>query len=208
MSTSNIQLNFINQSNDANNSEIVIFQKNEAPGYAEIAVAWQLIQNCGTGDNHPFTYPMTMEVSASDSYGNYTPKIPANPGDAYSVLLTNSGDQLVMTGSANYPTEVDVKNQLISGSINANIYKAGKLLATKTNVVPGQMAAFVFKPTIYIGVVSQVVEGTVMDSAIISQVNTSFSLLGISSADIVMTGGGSGSGAQPYTFSLVNIVMG
>ncbi len=207
MSTSNIKLNFINLSNDMNNSEIVIFQKNEAPGFAEIAVAWQVIQNCGTGDNHPFNYPLTMYVSASDSHGNYTPQMLANPGDAYSMVLNASGDQLVKTGTSNYVTEVDLKNQLPAGSINANIYKGGKLLATKKNVVPGQMAAFVFKPTIYIGVVSQVEEGEVMDSAIVSQVNTSFSLLGIASADIVMVGGGSGANAQPYSFSLQNVVM-
>lgn len=207
MATQDVKLNFINQSNDANNSEILIFQKNEAPGFSEIAVAWQVIQNCGTGDNHPFVYPASMYVSASDSYGNYTPQMLAYPGDTYSMMLTTSGDQLVYTGPANYVTEVDVKNALPQGSINANIYKDGKLLATKTNVVPGQMAAFVFKPSIYIGVASQVQEGQIIDSAILSTINTQISLLGIASADIVMTGGGSGSTSQPYTFTLQNVRM-
>ena len=36
-----IQLNFINNSNDVNNSEIVIFQKNVATDFDELAVAWQ-----------------------------------------------------------------------------------------------------------------------------------------------------------------------
>src|SRR6185503_12098065 len=61
----NIQLNFINNSNDANNSEIVIFQKNVATNFDELAVAWQVIRYCGQGDNHPFTFPMTMQVGAS-----------------------------------------------------------------------------------------------------------------------------------------------
>jgi hypothetical protein len=74
-----IQLNFVNQSADSNNSQIVIFQKNVAAGYGELAVAWKVIQFCGFGDNHPFVYPMTMEVSASDSYGNYTPRLNAQP---------------------------------------------------------------------------------------------------------------------------------
>jgi hypothetical protein len=37
-------------------------------------------------------------------------------------------------------------------------------------------------------------------------VNTEISLEGIASADIVMTGGGSGSSAQPFVFSLQNVV--
>ena len=40
-----IKLNFINDSNDANNSEIVIFAKNAATDVHETAVAWQVIQN-------------------------------------------------------------------------------------------------------------------------------------------------------------------
>ncbi len=63
-----IQLNFVNESNDANNSSIVIFQKNVATDFDELAIAWQVIKNCGQGDNHPFAFPMTMEVGASDSW--------------------------------------------------------------------------------------------------------------------------------------------
>ncbi|MBV9882637.1 MAG: hypothetical protein JO276_06475 [Sphingomonadaceae bacterium] len=201
-----IQLNFINQSADANNSQIVIFQKNVATGYEEIAVAWKVIQYCGFGDNHPFAYPMTMQVSASDSYGNYTPKLDAQPGDAFQVSLTNSGDMLTKSGKANYPTEVQVNNNLSQGAINANIYKDNTLLAVKTNVAPSQMAAFQFLPTIWIGAVSQVTQGQVMNSAIVDQVDTELSLLGLYSADIVMTGGGPGRTSQPFAFTLQNIV--
>jgi hypothetical protein len=71
-----IKLNFINDSNDVNNSEIVIFAKNEATDVQETAVAWQVIRNCGRGDNHPFVYPMMTQVGASDSWGNLkTPRL-------------------------------------------------------------------------------------------------------------------------------------
>jgi hypothetical protein len=205
--SSSIKLNFINQSNDINNSEVVIFMKNEVPSYNEIAVAWTVIQNCGQGDNHPFEYPLDMYVAASDSWGNYTPQFLANPGQAFQMIRTTSGDQLKPNGNAGSVTEVDVQNNLPQGGINAWIYKDGKKLAVKTNVSPGQMAAFVFKPAIYIGVVSEIEEGDIMDSAIISQINTQISLLGIASADIVMTGGGGGQSATPFQFSLQNVVM-
>lgn len=70
-----------------------------------------------------------------------------------------------------------------------------------------QPAVFEFKPTIWIGVASQIIQGEVMNSAIISNLNTELSLLGIASADIVMTGGGPGRNPTPFSFKLENIVM-
>jgi hypothetical protein len=202
-----IKLNYVNLSNDANNSEIVIFQKNVATNFSELAVAWQVIRYCGQGDNHPFTFPMSMSVGASDSWGNYTPQLAASNGDLFSMQLTPSGDVLQKTGTASSASEVQVYNGLAKGAISASIYKQGKLLAVKTSIAPQQQAVFQFKPTIWIGVASQVVQGQVMNSAIISKVNTEISLLGIASADIVMRGGGPGAGSVPYTFNLENIQM-
>lgn len=201
-----IKLNFINDSNDKNNSEIVIFQKNEATSYEEIAVAWRVIENCGQGWNHPFTYPMDMFVSASDSWGNYSPQKGASNGQQFSVVVDPSGDILKYTGQSTNQNEVEVLNALEIGAIDANVYKDGRLLATKTSVAPGQKAVFQFKPTIWIGVVSQIEEGEVMNSAILSQINTELSLFGIKSADIVMTGGGPGPNSTPFTFTLQNIL--
>ena len=47
-----------------------------------------------------------------------------------------------------------------------------------------------------------------MNSAILSDINTELSLLGIQSADIVMTGGGAGPQATPFEFTLENVVLG
>lgn len=202
-----IALNFINNSNDANNSEVVIFQKNVATDFDELAVAWLVIKNCGQGDNHPFTVPMALQVGASDSYGNYTPQLDAQNGQLFSMVLTPSGDHLVYAGSGTSSKEVQVLNSLAEGTINASTYKAAKLLAVKASIAPQQKAAFEFKPTIWIGVASQVVQGQVMNSATLSSINTELSLLGIASADIVMTGGGPGANSTPFAFNLENIVM-
>ena len=202
-----IKLNFINDSNDVNNSNVVIFQKNAGTSFDELAVAWQVIKYCGQGDNHPFTWPFASSVGASDSWGNYTPQLAAQPGQMFQMVLTPSGDQLQPAGPASSPQEIQVLNALNKGAINANIYKAGKLLAIKTGVAPGQKAVFQFKPTIWIGVASEIEEGEVMNNAIISNINTELNLLGIASADIVMTGGGAGAGAKPFQFTLQNVQM-
>jgi hypothetical protein len=203
-----IKLNFINNSNDQNNSQIVIFQKNVNTTFDELAVAWQVIQNCGQGNNHPFVYPMTMQVSAADSYGNYTPQLDAENGQLFSVQNDGkTGDQLSLTKDSAGKNDVQVRNDLEKGAIDASIYKAGKLLAQKTSIPPNEKATFEFKPTIWIGAASQVVEGQFMNSAIISNVNTELDLLGLASADIVLTGGGPGPSSTALTFTLTNKVM-
>ena len=201
-----IKLNFINQTADTNNSTYVVFQQNVAESFGEIAIAWQTIENCGRGDRHPFDYPTQFMVAAGDSYGNLTPEMPANIGEVYEMKLDHSGDVLVKSSeTASSPSEVEIRNNLTMGSIDANIYRNGKLLASKTNVAPGQKGVFLFHPIIYIGATSQIQEGDVMDSAIIQSMNTQLDLTGINSADIIATGGGGGKGAKEFEFHLDNI---
>jgi hypothetical protein len=202
-----IQLNFINRSNDVNNSQVLIFSKNVATGVDEPAIAWQVIKNCGRGWNHPFTYPLAIAVGASDAYGNHAPQMAAEYGQGFQVVREASGDALTVGEPASSPTEVQLMNNLPQGAINAAIYKSGSLYAIKTGLAPGQKAVFSFKPTIWIGVASQVEQGQVVNAAIMSAVNTEISLLGIASADIVLTGGGAGPDAQPFQFSLQNVGM-
>lgn len=203
-----IKLNFINASNDRNNSDIVIFAKNDAMDSEEMAVAWTVIQYCGQGDNHPFTYPTSTQIAYSDSWGNYTPQLDAVPGERFEAVRTPSGDTIIRsTQPATASTQIELVNSLPQGAVTALIFKAARLFAQVTGVAPLQKAVFEFKPTIWIGVVSQIEQGDVMNSAILSDIDTEISLLGIASADIVMTGGGSGPAATPLVFTLQNIVM-
>ncbi|NIM16165.1 MAG: hypothetical protein GTO45_29525 [Candidatus Aminicenantes bacterium] len=202
-----INLKFWNKSNDVSQSKVVIFQKQVNPDYNEDTIAWIVIQYCGKGDYHPFTYNTDLEVSASDSYGNYTPQLNASPGQQFEVKEAPSGHVLTYKGPGTNKDEVQVLNALSMGAINVYCYRSGKLLAQKLNVVPSEMAVFEFLPRIFIGVLTEVQEGEVMNSAVVSQVNTELSLLGLKSADIVMRGGGSGKEAVPFTFDLENLVM-
>lgn len=205
MTGNTIQLRLINESNDRNNSDIVIFQKNVSTSFDELAVAWKVVKNLGTGNYHPFTYTFNMEVSGSDSYGNFTPHLPASPGTLFSMRKDQSGDVLGIAGRGTSPEEVQVLNALDTGAISVSIFRDDKLLAIKTGIAPQQKAVFKFKPTVFIGVVSQVEEGQILDSAIISSVNTELALLGVSSADIVMSGGGPGANSTPFRFTMRNV---
>ena len=205
MTTDSIELRLINQSADANNSSILLFQKNVATNFDEIAVAWRVIDNLGAGWVHPFRYDLNLQVSAADSWGNYVPPQDTADGQLWTVSKDSSGDQLKPTGPANSAQEVQILNGLLQGAVAACIYRSGKLLAVKTGIAPGQKAAFVFKPMLWIGVASQVEEGDILDSAIITNVNTQLNLTGIASADIVMSGGGPGRNSRPFSFALQNV---
>ncbi|KUY74120.1 hypothetical protein ACV22V_09540 [Burkholderia sp. AW33-5] len=203
-----INLNFVNLSNDVNNSQIVIFQKNVSTDFDELAIAWKVITNCGRGDNHPFVFPMLTTVSASDADGNYMPQKRADNGQVFTVSRATSGNVLALAGPAPTSREIQLRNDLSQGAITASVFKDNRLLAHKTGIVPGQKAVFEFKPTLWIGTASQIEQGAVMNSAVLSDINTELSLLGIKSADIVMTGGGGGTTATAYQFRLANVVMG
>lgn len=201
---SEVKIKFINHSNDMNNSEVVIFSKNMSASFDEVTVAWRVIQNCGRGWNHPFVFPMGFDVGAMDSYGNYSNIQMAQWGQSWEVITSVSGDVLKLSDApSTNPAEVEIKNHLAMGAMNALIYKDGKVFALKSNLAPGEKAVFEFKPTLWVGVVSQVEEGGIMNSAILSDINTEFTLEGIRSADLIMTGGGVGPQATPFKFELV-----
>jgi len=114
-------------------------------------------------------------------------------------------DALQLTQIPGPSTEVQVRNDLGLGAIDACIYRNGKLLAIWRSVLRGQVAIFEFTPTIWIGVASEVSPGNQISLSMVSNIYTEISLLGVKSADIVMTGGASG--GQPITFKLENVVM-
>jgi hypothetical protein len=200
------QLRFINRSHDGCNSEIVLFQKNVATNMDELAVAWKVIRRCGFECYHPFAYPMNFEVATSDGYGNYSPRIAVVNGQRLAVTPTFSGRRLGIQGTSTSPSEIQVFNELTRGAVIVNLFKGGRLLARATGVAPQQKAVFKYKPTLWIGAASEVVQGDALASAVMDSVNTELSLLGIASADIVMTGGGPGPDSTPYVFTLKNVV--
>ncbi len=200
-----IKLTYRDRSQDPHNSDILIFQRNEAPGFESITVAWKVIKNCGRDCYHPFVYPMGMSISARDSWGNFTEQMTATNGQLYQVTSNPSGHELTHKGESSQSKEIQVKNALQKGSITACVYKDGRLLATKEGVAPNQLAVFQFKPTIWVGLANQIQEGQTINSAVLSSNFTELSLFGLASADIVMTGGGTGPDATSYQFKLENV---
>lgn len=195
-----IEITFINQSNDPDNAEVVVFQKNIAANSDAAAVAWRVLKGAGRGWKNKFFYPMNFYVGAQDSWGNVSDLQLAATGQRWDVVRSSSGDILELDpmGASSF-SEVEIKNCLPQGSVDAQIYKDRRLLAVKTGVSPQQKAVFEFKPTIWVGVVAGIEEGDIMNSAILSTIHAEISMVGITKADLIMTGGG----AMPIKFSFI-----
>lgn len=202
-----IKLRFVNQSLDGNQSEVLIYQKSLHASMAALTMAWKVIRYCGHGCNHPFVYPTTLEVGVADDHGNFSPRVAARHGQALKLVSTPTGSRrLVQAGQASASNELDVINAMERGATHVCVFRAGRMVSVKTALAPGQKAVFQYPPMLWIGVASQVVQGMPLNSAVMSAQHTELPLLGIASADIVMSGGGPGESATPYEFRLDNIV--
>ncbi len=201
-----VDLTFYNRSNDGNNSQVVLLQKNACLSLDYNTVAWKVITNCSTGSSHRFNYPFANQVSASDSWGNETRKLTAFPGERFAMEMIPSGSQLIPKGDASSSDEIQLINNLHCGAISANIYKDNRLIARHSTISPEQMASFRLEHYLYCGTASQIEEGAILDSAIITQINTQISLIGVASADLIMIGGGNDIMAKPFNFYLENVV--
>lgn len=198
-----INLRVINNSN-SNDLGILIFQKNDGSSFDETATAWIFTENLNPSETFSFTFGSELRISATDQFGNTLPSLEAIHGNQYTVIDSGSGTEIV-TGFSSSMRDIEFRNQL-NGNVTANIYRSNKLLASKT-VSSGQSAVFQFRPTIWIGVGAGLTEGQELDSTVLSSINTQISLLGLDSADIIVTGGGAGPSAMPFSFSLANIVF-
>lgn len=109
--SNNIALNFINQSTDQNNSQVVIFEGSEATNPTALSQEKRFhksISNCGPGNSHAFSIPATVSVihlTAVHSEATDTQtKIVANrPGSGQLSLDGISSADIIMTGGGTGP---------------------------------------------------------------------------------------------------------
>lgn len=201
-----ITLNLINQS-DSISAPIVIFMRNAAAADQNAdLIAWQVVNNFGAGDQYPFVFAATPQVSATGPSGDATPLVAAGDGQTLEMTTGATGDLLMVSGAFGIPDGFRVTNGLPTGTIDVSVFNSGKLCAIAKSLVPEQTAPFTFRPTLWIGTVSGIAEGQVLSAADLLHLLSEISLLGVASADIVMSVQ-SGTTDRQVTFELENIVM-
>jgi len=199
-----INLTFRNNSQDIKSNTVVMFHKNTDASPNQEAIAWKVIEHCPIDGFHPFLYPLTQQISLIDAWGNFSAMQDANNGDVFSVTAAqgSTGTILAKTHEIGDPNMITVRNDLAIGSIDIVIFKDKRQLAISTGVTPGAESVFKLKPSLFIGTCTDVMEGDVMNSHTVQSILTQISLLGLKSADISMSGGGTGPQATALAFAL------
>lgn len=122
MASQDIQLNFINNSNDGNNSKIVIFQSALSPS------DYKLMAKLAAGEKH--TVQLTGYSLQAYITGNATPSNmePATAGQL--IKAYGEGDTVLLAqhGNADNENLIQVLNGVIDTEITVNLFNNGALI--------------------------------------------------------------------------------
>jgi hypothetical protein len=117
----NIALNFINQSNDLNNSQVVIFQKNVALASGPMGsghLVHKTISNCTPGSQHPFSLPAVPSVCITAVPENTVHNVNTQHADTELSLYGISSADIVMTGGGPGPNSTPFQFTLQNVKMN------------------------------------------------------------------------------------------
>lgn len=198
-----IELNFVNNTEDGKNRTVVIFQQNLEIRAGARSAAWLVLDSREEGDAQPFTFPLRLTLSVKDSYGNYSPRQDAGRDHVFEMVKDPSGHVLrAANAPAADPGTMELKNRLTS-DISGMIHRGDRLLAIKPVLPPGQSVAFRFDNRIKIGVAPRVSQSDILDPTLAANIKIELDLTDIESADIIMTGGPDAANIQ---FHLDNVI--
>lgn len=198
-----VKLNFVNRSNDASNVRVLVFGQAPSPAVDEVDQAWRVIDNCGPGWSHPFTWPVAVTLGVVDPNGNVSPQLDIAEGQVAEVAAAASGTVLRIADQQGPPRTIGLMNQLPQGFVAATVFRDAKPYA-RVSLAPHTTVTLAFKPTIWISAAARAEAGEANVGDVVST-PTEISLMGIAGADIVMTGGGQGPDAKPLVFTLQNV---
>jgi hypothetical protein len=202
--TTDINVLFVNKSNDEDNSNVLVFMKPTESNFAAQATAWQVIDNIGYNCWHKFTYTLDTSVIATwDNGKSGTFPMDTTNGKTYALKQTKGGFSLEENGNGNAPNEFDVINKVgTPNGISVVAFKDGNPILTKNTVAKGEKAEFVFHPKLFFGLSSEYQVGDVLSSGVMSEEFKEVSLEGLKSITVTMKG----NPADGYTFEVSDSV--
>ena len=187
-----VKITYINESENHDNPQIVVFSKNMFPTSdpLEDLIAWYVLRDIGKGSSSSFVFPIESGVQATWEGCNKTRTLESEIGRQYTVEKDDTGIVMVAGGDATDPKVIEVNNNVnVFGGIEAQLCKNGKVMMTKHLAGPGQKASFVLHPKLHWGILSKVEEGQPLNSA---ELNTDDffeqDLAGVSEVDVVLRG--------------------
>ena len=190
--TAPIFITFVNDSDDPNLPEILVFARNEASASDELTdeVAWRVMSDLAKGASSTFLYLHAGTVQAMWGDCNKTSALPTSVGSRYTVEEDATGIVIVPSGSATQPNAIEVSSVVhVDGGILAQLFRDDKLFMQEQIVAYGQKATFIVEPTLYWGVAAEIQEGQLVASAVL-ETDTFFeqNLEGVSQATVTLSG--------------------
>ncbi len=169
--SNSVKITYVNESANQDLPKIFLFLKNEIPTFDALrdGVAWRVIEDVGRGSSCEFDYPIETAVRASWNNGTCrTALLDSSIGRRYCVTEDDTGIVIAADGDAGNTRSIDVVNDIrVSGGVSADLYKDGKLMMRKNVVAYGQKATFVLHPKLYVGLASEIQEGSLLSSAVL-----------------------------------------
>ncbi|HEX6096875.1 MAG TPA: hypothetical protein VF432_11170 [Thermoanaerobaculia bacterium] len=183
MAENNISIRYENHSSDTV-SDVLVFTKNTRADLDALPpTAWQVISRVGYNGYHQFVYTIDTKIAVAWDGGN-TGVMPSDTSEGTVWSLTTVGNdyELQQSGLATLTNEIDVINDVhVDNGIAVTLLKDGKPIMTQPLVAYGEKAEFGLMPKIYVGLVSNIIEGETLKSAVMSKDFTMFDLTGLKS---------------------------
>lgn len=175
-----IQLTLVNQVLGPGKKQIAVLDRSKG-------VAWRVFELEATEKSPPFLYT-PLEVNISDPYGNYTLIQPAQPGGQFQIVDSPSGIVLLPLEERTNSAEIRIVNQFRGGAMNVHFFRNEILFAEQFGISHGKTASFAFEDKLSVGVFEGIVEGQMLSRKQLTDVKAEFSMEGLRSAEIVVSG--------------------
>ncbi len=196
--------------------QVVLFKRNSAAGFDDVVVAWKVIR-CPAGQDARVVVPFAQQIGVYDPCGAHAGLEDAFAGDMFSIApgdgasdggghaaaprLGRIAGKLVKAGAAERfgdqgrpkqlaavgPNMVGVRNATPDRALDVVLYKDGRPLCRQNALAPGAAAVFEVLPYLHAAVCQGITEGALVDAATVAGA-TRISLLGLKSAELVLTG--------------------
>ncbi len=187
-----VKINFINQSVNSDMPVIFVFTKNMVPTFDVLrhGIAWRVLDNVNKGSVSSFIFPIETSVQAMWGGYNKTEQLKSEIGKRYSVINSDGGIVLVKNGNASQKNAIEVNSQVhVDGGIQAQLFKDGRVMMTKNIVAYDQKATFILHPKLYWGIAHEIQEGSQLSTAVLSSDHFfEQDLEGVTETNVVLTG--------------------
>lgn len=189
-----VLLTFTNESLSTalQNHTLVLFQKNVFSGnFQDSLIAWRVFELNEPLKQQRFHVSTRLSVSAKDASGSVSEPHLTDNGQHWAVVKSRTRDWMILSGDATTRDRVEIRNMLPKESVEAQIYKDGRLLSVQSGLTPGDTASFAFDNVLYAAILeSPVNAGEKLPPVSQMLFLTELVLDGFAKASLVFSGAG------------------